>query len=152
MDIKDIKDMYTSTGGEIKEFEKFEGKLEKGYNFSYEKRVTEIDVQLFGLISGDFSPIHFDESIALKTKFKGRVVHGMLTTSLISAALARLPGLVVIIETHFVYTAPVRIGDKVEVKGVVEEAEPERKRYKINLVCLANNRKVVEGWAKILIW
>ncbi len=148
----DIKSLYASMGGEIKEFEKFSGKLEKGYSFSYEKRITDADIQLFGLISGDFNPIHFDEEVASKTRFKGRVAHGMLTTSLISAALARLPGLVVILETYFVYTAPVRIGDEVKVKGVVVEAQPEKSRYKIDLTCLVNEKKVVEGWTKILVW
>ena len=148
----DIKNLYINMGGEIKRFEKFGGKLEEGYEFSYKKRIADIDVQLFGLISGDFSPIHFDENVALKTKFKGRVVHGMLTTSLISAALARLPGLVVILETYFVYTAPVRIGDEVEVKGIIQEADLKKNRYKINIDCLVNEKKVVEGWVKILVW
>ncbi len=148
----DIEKLYINMGGEIKRFEKFGGKLEEGYEFFYKKRVAEVDVQLFGLISGDFSPIHFDENVALQTRFKGRVVHGMLTTSLISAALARLPGLVVILETYFVYIAPVRIGDEVEIKGVIQEADSEKNRYKINIDCFVNEKKVVEGWVKVLIW
>ncbi len=145
-----IEEFYKEMGGEIKEFEKFGGKLEKGYEFSYEKKIEDVDVRLFGLISGDLNPIHFDEDVASKTKFKGRVVHGMLTTSLISAALARLPGIVVLLETHFLYKAPVRIGDRVKVKGIVEEAE--KNRYRISISCLVGEREVAEGWARILVW
>jgi len=50
----------------------------------YEKRITEVDVAFFGLVSGDLNPLHFDEELASRTKFGGRVVHGALTTSLVS--------------------------------------------------------------------
>ena len=148
----DIKKIYGDMGGEIKEFEKFGGELNKGYEFSYEKKISEVDVQFFGLVSGDFNPVHFDEEVASQTRFKGRIIHGMLTTSLVSAALARLPGLVIILETYFRYTAPVRIGDRVVVKGIVQEADKEKGRYKIDITCLVKDKKVVEGWTKVLIW
>ena len=149
---EDMKELYKNRGGEIKEFEKFKGKLDEGYRILYEKRVTEIDIELFGLVSGDFSPVHFDEEVASKTRFKGRVAHGMLTTSLVSAALARMPGLVIILETYFSYTAPVRIGDRVKVEGLVIKADHDKKRYKLDIVCSVEGKRVVNGWANILIW
>lgn len=147
----DIKSLYASIGGEIKEFEKFGGKVEEGYSFSYKKKITEADIQLFGLISGDLSPIHFDEEIASKTKFKGRVVHGMLTISLVSAAIARIPGLVVILESYFKYISPVRVNDEVIVEGIITEAHTKSK-YKIEIVCKVAEREVVKGWVKAVIW
>ncbi|RLB12570.1 MAG: acyl dehydratase [Deltaproteobacteria bacterium] len=148
----DMKELYNNMGGEIKEFEKFEGDLHKGYKFTYEKRLSEVDVQFFGLVSGDFNPVHFDEKIASGTRFGGRIVHGMLTTSLVSAALARLPGLVIILETYFRYTAPVRIGDVVKVEGVVKEADMAKKQYKIDITCSVEDKTVIQGWTNILIW
>lgn len=148
----DIKKLYKDIGGEVKEFEKFSGDVDKGYRFYYEKKITEADIQLFGLVSGDFSPVHFDEQIASKTRFGGRVAHGMLTASFVSAALARMPGLVIILETYFKYVAPVRIGDRVKVEGMVREADPEKKRYKVDITCSVQTKKVVEGWANIIIW
>ena len=44
---------------------------------SYERTVTETDVVLFGGISGDLNPAHFNESYAKETMFKGRIVHGI---------------------------------------------------------------------------
>lgn len=148
----EAREFYRNAGGEIKEFEKFSGDVGVGYKIRYKKKIKEIDVQLFGLVSGDFSPLHFDQEVAKKTKFGERVVHGMLTTSLISAALARIPGLVVILETYFRYVSPVRIGDEVVVEGNIIEADTERSRYKIEIMCSIGNRKAVEGWAKIIIW
>mgnify|MGYP003876323057 CR=1 FL=1 len=145
-----MEEIYRKNGGEVKEFKKFGGEIDVGYRIEYEKRITEIDVQMFGLISGDFNPVHFNEDVAAKTKFGGRVVHGMLTTGLVSAAVARMPGLVVLLETYFKYTAPVRIGDTVKVVG--EVVEKEKNRYRLDVRCYVEGKVVVEGWVKILSW
>ncbi len=146
-----LKDAYIKSGGEFKEFRKFEGDVKPGYKFEYSKKISEVDVELFGLISGDLNPVHFDEEFASKTKFGGRVVHGMLTTSFVSAAVARLTGIVVLLETYFRYRAPVRIGDEVRVEGTVAEVD-EKRRCKIDVKCLVNDKVVVEGWVKVVLW
>jgi len=148
----DAKELYKKMGGEIKEFNKFSGDVDIGYRIEYQKRVAEVDIDFFGLVSGDFSPVHFNDDVASKTRFKGRVAHGILTTSFVSAALARMPGLVIILETYFRYTAPVRIGDTVKVEGVVKEADQAKKRYKLDIICSVEGRKVLEGWTSIVIW
>ncbi len=146
-----LKDAYIKSGGEFKEFRKFERDVKPGYKFEYSKKISEVDVELFGLISGDLNPVHFDEEFASETKFGGRVVHGMLTTSFVSAAVARLPGIVVLLETYFRYRAPVRIGDEVRVEGTVAEVD-EKRRCKIDVKCLVNDKVVVEGWVKVVLW
>ena len=148
--MRELSKIYSEAGGELKEFEKFKGEFEVGTRITYEKRLTEADVALFGLVSGDLNPVHFDEEVASKTRFGGRVVHGMLTTSLVSAAVARIPGTVVLLEDSFRYTAPVRIGDTVRVEGIISEKE--RNRYKIDVKCWVGERVVAEGYVKILIW
>ncbi len=146
----ELEEVYRKLGGEVKKFEKFSGQLDMGYEIIYEKRITEADVYLFGLMSGDFNPIHFDEEFAKRTRFGERVAQGMLTTSLVSAAVARIPGIVVLLETYFKYTAPVKIGDLVRIQGTV--VEKEKNRYKLNIKCAVEDRLVAEGWVKILIW
>jgi len=146
----ELKGIYLKLGGDYKEFKKLSGEIDVGFKFSFSKKISEADIQLFGLISGDMNPIHFDEDFAKKTKFGGRVAHGMLTTSLVSTALAMLPGTVVLLETNFRYTSPVRIGELVTAE--CEIAEREKNRYKVNTVCKVGERVVAEGWAKVLIW
>lgn len=148
--MSDMRGIYRKLGGEVKSFEKLGGEVDVGYRIEYEKRISEADVEAFGLISGDFNPVHFDEEFASKTKFGRRVAHGMLTTSLVSAAVARMPGVVVLLETYFRYTAPVRIGDVVRVEG--EVTEKEKNRYRLEVKCLVGDKVVVEGWVKVLIW
>ncbi len=47
----------------------------------YERTLTEADVVMFGGVSGDLNPAHFNEKYAKETMFKGRIVHGMLTAT-----------------------------------------------------------------------
>jgi len=82
--LRELSRIYSEAGGELKEFEKFKGEFEVGARITYEKRLTEADVVLFGLVSGDLNPVHFDEEMVSKTRFGGRVVHRMLTMSLVS--------------------------------------------------------------------
>jgi len=49
--------------------------------------VTEEDIKIFGDLSGDYNPLHFDEDWAKTTMFKGRIAHGLLTAAFISTAI-----------------------------------------------------------------
>ncbi|MCQ4153181.1 MAG: MaoC family dehydratase [Archaeoglobales archaeon] len=146
----ELKGLYLKLGGDYREFKKLSGEVDVGFRFSFSKKISEADIQLFGLVSGDMNPIHFDEEFAKRTKFGGRVAHGMLTTSLVSTALAMLPGTVVLLETSFKYTSPVRIGDLVTAE--CEVVEREKNRLKVNAVCKVGDKVVAEGWARILLW
>ena len=67
--------------------------LKVGMHASMSKIMTNADLVMFAGISGDTNPVHFDPDYALTTFFKGRIVHGMIGASLISAVLGtKLPG------------------------------------------------------------
>lgn len=67
--------------------------LQPGMSESFSKIVSGRDVQLFGEISGDTNPVHFDEDFAKTTIFKGRIAHGVLSSSYISTVLGmKMPG------------------------------------------------------------
>ena len=66
--------------------------LKPGMSERYEKTVTERDIELFGEVSGDMNPVHFDEAFARGTIFRGRIAHGVLSISFISTVLGtKLP-------------------------------------------------------------
>ena len=55
--------------------------------------LTEEHVKNFAEISGDYNPLHFDETFAAQTKFGRLVVQGGLTTGLLHALVAMdMPG------------------------------------------------------------
>ena len=57
-----------------------------GKSCSYTRTVSESDVYLFGGISGDMHPMHYNEEFMKKTEFSRRIAHGMLIASYMSTA------------------------------------------------------------------
>ena len=106
----------------------------------------------FGDISGDLNPAHFDEEFARGTRLGERVVHGMLTASLVSAVLGtRLPGpgcLFVSQSTNF--KAPVRAGDTVSVQATIARLDDKRQFAEFETRCSVDETTVLEGSA--LVW
>ncbi|MGC4116285.1 MAG: MaoC family dehydratase [Myxococcales bacterium] len=116
------------------------------------RTVTEADVVIFGGVTGDLNPAHFDEAWAKNTRFGGRIAHGMLTAGYISAVLGmKLPGPGTIYMSQTLkFTAPVKIGDTITAKvEVVEIIENKRMR----LATTATNQEgkvVLEGEALVM--
>ncbi|TET55493.1 MAG: acyl dehydratase [Dehalococcoidia bacterium] len=48
------------------------------------KHITQEKINLYAEASGDFNPIHVDESFAVKTPFGGTIAHGMLNLAYVS--------------------------------------------------------------------
>ena len=77
--------------------------------------LTADHVKTFAALSGDYNPLHFDESFASKTKFKRLVVQGGLTTGLLHALVAMdMPGPgSVFLSQDWKFIAPVFINDTI---------------------------------------
>ena len=67
--------------------------LRVGMSAAFAKTITEADIVMFAGVSGDNNAIHINEEFAANTLFIGRIAHGKLSASVISAAIAnKLPG------------------------------------------------------------
>ena len=121
--------------------------LKPGMSASFEKTVTERDVELFGEVSGDLNPVHFDEEYARKTIFRGRIAHGVLSLSYVSKVLGMdMPGPgTVFMSATTRFKAPVRIGDTVTTTCTVKEVLPEKRRVMFDCVCKVKDMVVVEA-------
>lgn len=77
--------------------------------------VTEDHIEAFAQLSGDRNPAHFDDAFARRIGFAGRIAHGHVTASLLSAVLGMdLPGPgSVFLEQRVRFLAPVRPGDTI---------------------------------------
>jgi 3-hydroxybutyryl-CoA dehydratase len=126
--------------------------LKPGMSESFSKTVTERDIELFGEVSGDVNPVHFDEDFASKTIFKGRIAHGVLSASYISTVLGmKMPGpgtIFMSLTTRF--KAPVRIGDAVTATCTVREVNAEKRRVVFDCVCRVGDTTVVDGEAMVM--
>lgn len=127
--------------------------LEIGMSAIYTKTVTDADLVLFAGVSGDINPVHVDQEYAETTMFEGRIAHGMLTASFISAVLGtRLPGPgCIYISQTLKFKAPVRPGDTVKAKVTVKAVELERGRVTLDTVCTVAGKPVLEGEAVLMV-
>ena len=126
--------------------------LTPGMGESLTRTVTERDVALFGEVSGDKNPMHFDEEYAKKTIFKGRIAHGMLSASYLSTILGmQMPGPGTIFRSATTrFRAPVRIGDTVVATCTVREVNQEKRRVLFDCICKVGETTVVEGEALVM--
>jgi 3-hydroxybutyryl-CoA dehydratase len=113
-----------------------------GMKVSHTKTITEADIVLFAGISGDFNPVHVCEDYAKKTFFNGRIAHGVIPVALLSAAMAKLPGLVILLSHSSRFLKPVRIGDT--ITAIAEVVEMKKNKGIITLKNSCINQKIEE--------
>ena len=123
-----------STRGERVQIRSFES-FRVGERATFTKTVTEADVVLMAGISGDLNPLHLDEDYGRRTRFKGRVAHGVLTVSFVSAANTLLtgPGFVYLGQ-ELKFLAPVRIGDTVTAASEIAEVQPDKQILRVRTI------------------
>jgi 3-hydroxybutyryl-CoA dehydratase len=99
-------------------------RLEPGAAFRTRGRtITESDVVSFAALSGDWHPQHADVEWAARSRFGGRLAHGMLVLSYAVGLVPIDPSRVVALRgiDAVVFKRPVRIGDTIHVEGRIEE-------------------------------
>ena len=99
----------------------------------------------FAGISLDVNPIHMSDEYAKGSVFGRRVVHGILTSGLISAVLAnQLPGPgTIYLGQELRFTAPVYLGDDVKAEVEIAEIREDKKIIKLNTTCTKQDGTVV---------
>jgi len=112
--------------------------------------LTENHVKSFAELTGDYNPLHFDESFAKATRFGGLVVQGGLTTGLLHALVAMdLPGPgSVFLSQQWKFTAPVYIGDTITAKAEVTSVHATKPVTQLRIgVTRQTGETVLEGEA-----
>lgn len=128
--------------------------LAMGQTAEVRRTITESDVVAFAGITGDFNPVHMDAVWAARTRFGGRVAHGMLSAGLISNVLGmRLPGAgAIYLGQTLRFTAPVRPGDTITARAEVVELVPAKQRVRLRTTCTnQHGETVVEGEATMVV-
>jgi acyl dehydratase len=123
-----------------------------GDTVRFSKDLDDEDVHDFARVSGDTNCLHLDDEFAETTRFGGRIAHGTLVSGLISAALARLPGLTIYLSQDLEFTGPVNIGDRITATvEIIEDLGDSQ--YRLSTVISDENQEknVIEGEAVVLI-
>ncbi|MEN9946336.1 MAG: hypothetical protein RLZZ293_722 [Pseudomonadota bacterium] len=94
-----------------------------GMSATIKKTIEERDIYLFGLVSGDLNPAHFDAEYAQTTRFGKCIAHGMISAGFFSTLLGtQLPGPgTIYLGQSLSFQKPVYIGETLEVTVTVSE-------------------------------
>jgi acyl dehydratase len=121
-----------------------------GDRVSFSKEFADADIERFALATGDTNPLHLEERYAADTRFDGRIVHGGLVASLVSAALARLPGVVIYLSQEFEFREPLRPGERVTADCEVVEVLG-GDRYRLETVVSRDGTTILDGEAVVML-
>ncbi len=115
--------------------------------------LSENDIELFAIMSGDVNPAHVDAEYAKDDVFHKVIAHGMWGGALISAVLGtELPGPgTIYLNQSLSFRKPVGVGDEVTVSVAVTGKNAENNH--VTLECLCTNgggATVIKGQAEVI--
>lgn len=92
-----------------------------GKIWRFRRTFTDGEVALFCSITGDFNPYHIDDTFAQATRFKKRIIPGLLTASMVT----HIGGMIGFLATemHFEFVGAVYINDTVLVEVEITEKD-----------------------------
>ncbi len=123
-----------------------------GQSAELTRTLTEADVMAFAEVTGDFNPVHVDAEAAAASSFGERIVHGMLTASLLSALLAsKLPGPgAIYLSQTLRFLRPVKLGDTVTARVEITAIDAGKRRLTLSTsVRNERGKNVVDGEAVV---
>lgn len=127
--------------------------LKIGQSASLARTLTERDIELFAVMSGDYNPAHLDAAYAKNSAFGGVIGHGMWSGALFSALLGTtLPGPgTIYLNQNLDFKKPVRPGESVRVSVTVREKRAHN--HVVIFDCLCSNglgETVAAGTAMVI--
>ena len=138
----------SNMGIAVKKFDQYKA----GDTSYHTKTATEADVVLFAGITGDYNPLHINGLYAAETRFRKRVVHGVFTVGLVSAAVTLLGTGGAYVSQDCKFIAPVYIGDTITARVEVIDKIPEKKMLVLKTTAFNQNGKdVLVGQAKTIV-
>jgi phosphate acetyltransferase len=124
-----------------------------GDTASVTRTLSEEDIQLFALVSGDVNPAHLDADYAATDMFHRVIAHGMWGGGLISAVLGtELPGPgAIYISQSLRFLRPVGLGDTITASVTVAEKRPEHRVVVFDCRCVnQTGEDVITGRAEVM--
>lgn len=118
--------------------------LRQGDNLSsLVKHITQQEINLYAEASGDFNPIHIDETFAAQTPLGGTIAHGMLILAYVSEMMTEAFGKSWLSGGKFSvrFKAPARPKDIITITGKINSIEHEEGVSHINCDLESHNQK-----------
>jgi 3-hydroxybutyryl-CoA dehydratase len=128
-------------------------KIKIGDYAEVSEKMTIKMVESFANISKDFNPIHLNKSYALKSRYKGQIIHGLMAVSLFSGLFGtKLPGEGCVYKLQNIFfKRPIYVDDIVLAKIEIVSIDIKKKIIKFKTSCYVSNKIVIDGAAEIFI-
>lgn len=100
--------------------------LRVGESFASTLTITEAHLVIGAGYVADFNPLHVDEEFARKSRFGGRILHGMLTSAIMGGPVGmHFHGTAIAyLEHNARFLAPVRPGDTLTIAWRIDRLVP----------------------------
>lgn len=117
------------------------------------KLMSDDMVGKFAEISEDFNPVHLDLKYAERSRYKRKIIHGLMATSLFSGLFGtKLPGEGCVYKSQNIrFKRPIYIGDTVTAKVVVTDVDVSRKVITFSTRCVVGGKIMIDGESEIFI-
>lgn len=118
------------------------------------KHITQEEINLYAEASGDFNPIHIDESFAAQTPLGGTIAHGMLILAYVSEMMTKAFGESWLSggKLSVRFKAPARPKDTITTSGKIDSVEHKEGVPYVNCSLESCNQKgetVITGGAVV---
>ena len=124
-----------------------------GDTATLDRTLTEQDITLFAVMSGDINPAHVDPEYAKSSRFREVIGHGMWSGALISTVLGtEFPGPgTIYLGQNLRFKRPVKVGDTITIKVTAKEKDAEKGKVVLDTECLNQDGEVVvSGTAEVI--
>ncbi|MEZ4375950.1 MAG: MaoC family dehydratase [Polyangiaceae bacterium] len=127
--------------------------FEVGEKAVLSRTITDADIRAMAQLTGDVNPVHLNEEFAAKTRFKGRIAHGVFGAGLISAVLGtRLPGPgAIYLSQTLTFLFPVRPGDTLTAEVEVTKWRADKRVITLSTRCFNQEERDVMTGEAVLI-
>ena len=129
-----------------------------GETFVEQMAITDAHLTLGASLIGDFNPLHVDEDFARRSRYGGRILHGVITSAIIGAPAGMIFSGTAIgyLEHNCKFLAPVRAGDTLTTTWTVIAREDKPKHgggvVRMTAVCINQAQfKVAEANGAMLV-
>lgn len=97
-----------------------------GDRFESAMTITETHLVLGAGLIGDFNPLHVNEPYAGKSRFGGRILHGVITSAIMGGPMGMVfhGTAIAYLEHNCRFRAPARAGDTLTTVWTVSEKQP----------------------------
>ena len=119
----------------------------------YSQTITDADIKNFAGVSGDHNPVHVDREFAEKSRYKKRIVHGLLSASFFSSLFGtKLPGYGCVYASQTLdFKRAIYIDDTVVAKIEVVEVLIKEKTVIFKTTCSVKGKVAISGIARIFM-